>query len=315
LKVLITGITGLSGSYLAELLVEKGHEIFGIDINEDTSNLENIVNRIKFERCDIKQKKIVAKILERIKPDYIFHLAGIMEGSPLNIYQTNVVGTMHILEAVRNIDINPLILVTGSSAEYGLVHPHENPITERNTFRPITPYGVSKIAQDMLSFQYFKSYELRIIRARTFNNTAPREKPTFVCSTIAKQIAEIEKGLREPIVYVGNTKSVRDFIDTRDVVKGYYLMTKKARVGEVYNVCSGKGYSIQNILDMLLNMSKAKIKVKHRKDQMRRDEVPVQIGECSKLRKATGWTPKIEIEKTLHDLLTYWRENLEKVNS
>lgn len=308
MKALITGITGLAGSYLAELLVKKGYKVVGIDLDINVDNIKGIIEKIKLQECDIRQKKIVTDIIKDIKPDLIFHLAGITRGLLPELYQTDVIGTMNVFEAVKALRINPLILVTGSSAEYGLVYPHENPISEQNSLRPVTPYGVSKTAQSMLGFQYFKNYGLKIIRTRAFNNTAPRERSAFVCSNFARQIAEIEKGIKKPIVYVGNTKSIRDFTDTRDVVRAYYLVFKKGRVGDVYNVCSGKGYPIQSILDMLLKMSKMKIKLKHQKSRMKEYDVPEQIGNYSKIRKATGWSPKIQMEKTLKDLLEYWRK-------
>lgn len=315
MKVIVTGITGLAGSYLAELLVERNYEVFGIDVNINSDSMRGAGKKIKLKECDVRKRKILMKIVKGIKPDLIFHLAGITcdssyKDSLENIYQTNIFGTINVFETVRNSNINPLILVTCSSSEYGLVHSDENPISEENSFRPLTPYGVSKVAQDMISFQYYQNYNLKIIRTRTFNNTAPREKPFFICSNFAKQIAEIEKGYKEPILHVGNTKSIRDFTDTRDVVKAYYLCSQKGQIGEVYNVCSGKGYAIQNILDMLLEMSKVKIKVSHQKDRMKEYDVPVQIGDYSRLKKATGWEPVVKIENTLRDILNYWRKRV-----
>ena len=253
--------------------------------------------------------------MKEVNPDLIFHLAGItynsfQKRSLENMYRTNILGTTNVFEAVRDSNINPLILVTCSSAEYGFVYPEENPIGEENSLRSINAYGSSKVAQEMVAIQYYQNYNLRIIRTRTFNNAAPREKPVFVCSDFAKQIAEIEKGYRKPMLNVGNTSSIRDFTDTRDVVKAYYLSAKKGQIGEVYNVCSGKGYAIQDILDMLLEMSKVKIKVKHQKERMKGRDVPLQIGDYSKLKKITGWEPVIKIEDTLKDVLNYWREKV-----
>ena len=315
MKALITGISGLAGSYLAELLVDKKYEIFGIDTNINGDNIKNVIKKIKIEKCDIKKRKTVEKIIKKIKPDLIFHLAGIVyeltDNHALeNMYQTNVVGMINVFEAIKNSGINPVVLVTCSSAEYGVVFPDENPIKEVNVFRPITPYGITKVAQDMVAFKYQEKYNMKIIRTRTFNNTAPRENPFFVCSNFAKQIAEIEKGHKHPILNVGNTRSVRDFTDTRDVVNAYYLCVEKGSAGEVYNVCSGIGYSIRNILDMLLKMSNTKISVKEQKNRIREYDVPVQIGDYSKLKKDAGWKPVIDMKKTLKDILNYWREKV-----
>lgn len=312
MKAFITGITGLAGSYLTELLINKGYKVFGIDNNINKHNIKGIVNKIKLQKCDIKNKKTLTKIIGEIKPDFIFHLAGITYNSFRknfleNMYKTNILGMINVFEAVRMNNINPLILVTCSSAEYGLVSSKKNPIKEENNLNPRTPYGVSKLAQDMISLQYYQNYNLRIIRTRTFNNTAPRENPFFVCSDLAKQIAEIEKGHKKPILCIGNTKSVRDFTDTRDVVKAYYLALKKGQVGEVYNVCSGTGHTIGNILEILLGMSKVRIKVKQQKDKIPGYDVPLQIGDYSKLKKAVGWEPGVKMKDTLKDVLNYWR--------
>ena len=312
MKAFISGITGLAGSYLAELLINKGYKVFGVDININNHNIKSIVNKIKLQKCDIKNKKMLTKIIGEIKPDFVFHLAGITYNSFRknfleNMYKTNILGMINVFEAVRINNINPLILVTCSSAEYGLVSSKKNPIKEENNLNPCTPYGVSKTAQDMIAFQYYETYNLKIIRTRTFNNTAPRENPFFVCSSLAKQIAEIEKGYKKPILCVGNTKSIRDFTDTRDVVKAYYLCVKKGRIGEAYNVCSGKGYNIQDILDRLTGMSKVKIKIKQQRNKKQGYDLPLQIGDYSKLRKDTGWKPVIDMKKTLKDILNYWR--------
>lgn len=312
MKAFISGITGLAGSYLAELLINKGHKVFGIDNNINKHNIKSIVNKMKLQKCDIKNKKMLTKIIGEIKPDFIFHLAGITYNSFRknfleNMYKTNILGMINVFEAERINSINPLILVTCSSSEYGLGASKKNPIQEENNLNPCTPYGVSKLAQDMIAFQYYQNYNLRIIRTRTFNNTAPRENPFFVCSDFAKQIAEIEKGYKRPILCVGNTKSVRDFTDTRDIVKAYYLVLRKGQVGGVYNVCSGTGYSIGNILDILLGMSKVQIKVKQQRDKIQGYDVPLQIGDYSKLKKDAGWEPVTKMETTLRDILNYWR--------
>ncbi|MEO0074037.1 MAG: GDP-mannose 4,6-dehydratase, partial [candidate division WOR-3 bacterium] len=202
------------------------------------------------------------------------------------------------------------IQIACSSEEYGLVLPDETPIKETNPLRPLSPYGVSKVAQDMMGYQYHKSYGLHIIRTRGFNHTGPRRGDVFVTSNFAKQIAEIEKGKREPVVYVGNLDAVRDFTDVRDTVQAYYLALEKGVPGEVYNVASGKGYRIREVLEILLGMSQAKIRVEQDKSRFRPSDVELLIGNSDRLTQATGWQPSYGFNQTLKDLLDYWRSRV-----
>jgi len=176
--------------------------------------------------------------------------------------------------------------------------------------RPLSPYAVSKVTQDLLGYQYFMSYELNIVRTRGFNHTGPRRPSVFVCSDFAKQIVEIEKDLCDPTIYVGRLETKRDFTDVRDMVRGYWLALEKGIPGEVYNICSGKGYKIGEILDMLLGMTSNHIKVKKDSARMRPSDVPVLVGDSTKFRKQTGWKPEIPFEKTLKDIMEYWRERI-----
>ncbi|MDP2924252.1 MAG: GDP-mannose 4,6-dehydratase [Candidatus Omnitrophota bacterium] len=317
MKVLITGITGFVGSHLSEyLLNKKDVEIYGIiRWRSDIKNISHIKEKIKLYEADIRDFVSVKGMIAKIKPDKIFHLAaqsfvGASFGAPQETLTTNIVGELNIFEAVRSLRINPFILIAGSSEEYGLVHKNELPIKETNPLRPLSPYAVSKVTQDILGYQYFKSYGLNIIVTRAFNHTGPRRGEPFVSSNFAKQIAMIEKGKQEPVINVGNLETVRDFSDVRDVVRAYWLSLDKCKPGEVYNICSGKGYKIKEILNILLSLTKERVKIKEDPERLRPSDVPVLIGDCAKFRKATGWKPEIPFEKTLEDLLNYWRENI-----
>jgi GDP-4-dehydro-6-deoxy-D-mannose reductase len=315
-KVLITGITGFAGSHLSELLLKKGYQVFGTARpRSKTENIDHLRLKIKLFDADILDSHSVYEVVRTAKPDYIFHLAAqsfvpTSWASPANTLETNLIGTVHLFEAVRKLEIKPVIQIACSSEEYGLVKPNEIPVKESNPLRPLSPYAVSKVAMDMLGYQYFQSYQMRIIRTRAFNHTGPRRGESFVSSNFAKQIAEIEKGKKKPVLWVGNLSAKRDFTDVRDIVRGYLLAAQKGDPGEVYNLCSGKARKIEQVLEMLLKLSKTKVKIKKDPARMRPSDLPVLEGDYSKFRDKTGWKPKIPFEKTLEDLLNYWRERV-----
>ena len=314
MKVLITGITGFVGSHLADYLLSLGSiEIYGIERwRSRTENIEHIRDKIKLVGCDIRDSISVTETIGKIKPDKIFHLAAqsFVPSSwqaPQESLTTNIIGELNVFEAVRAVNINPVIQIAGSSEEYGLVLPDELPIKETNPLRPLSPYAVSKVGQDFLGYQYYKSYNMNIIRTRAFNHTGPRRGEVFASSNFAKQIVEIEKNKREPVIFVGNLDARRDFTDVRDVVRAYWLATEKCLPGEVYNISSGKALSIKEMLDLLLKISKVKVEIKQDSARMRPSDVNVLLGDNTKFCKQTGWKPEIPFEQTLKDLLEYWR--------
>jgi len=312
-KALITGITGFAGSHLAEYLLDKGMEVYGTTRwRSKLDNIEHIKNDIHLLTADMRDGHSLEVVLSESKPDYIFHLAAqsfvpMSWRAPADTMETNLIGTIHLFEAVRKLQISPKIQFAGSSEEYGFVYPNEVPITEENPLRPLSPYGVSKVAADKLSYQYYMSYGLHIVVTRGFNHTGPRRGDVFVTSTFAKQVAEIEKG-KNPVIHVGNLEAKRDFTDVRDMVKGYLLAVEKCQPGEPYNICSGKAIKIQEVLDLLLSMTDKEIKVTQDPDRMRPSDVEILQGDCSKFKKQTGWKQTIPFEKTMEDLLNYWRE-------
>ncbi|MBI3379780.1 GDP-mannose 4,6-dehydratase [Candidatus Gottesmanbacteria bacterium] len=315
-KALITGITGFAGSHLAELLLKEGVETHGIQRwRSKSDNIEHIKNKIKFHEADLLDAHSMYQVVDEVRPNYIFHLAAQSYvqsswASPSNTLEINITGSAHLFEAVRKTDKDIVIQIACSSEEYGKVLSDELPIKETNPLRPLSPYAVSKIAMDYLGYQYYQSYGVKVIRTRGFNHTGPRRGDVFAESTFAKQIAEIEKGTREPVVSVGNLNAVRDFTDVRDMVRAYYLSVSKCDPGEVYNIATGTGRKIEDVLDIFLSMSKVKIAVKQDKDRMRPSDVAVLIGDSTKFRKKTGWKPEIQFEKTMKDLLDYWRERV-----
>ena len=315
-KVLITGITGFVGSHLAELLLDQKYTVFGsVRPRSKTENIDHLRSKVKLFDVDILDSHNLYDLVEDTRPDYIFHLAAqsfvlTSWSSPANTLQTNLIGTVHLFEAVRKLKLDPVIQIACSSEEYGLVKENELPVKETNPLRPLSSYAVSKVAMDMLGYQYFKSYGLKIVRTRGFNHTGPRRGEVFAESTFAKQIAEAEKGLRKPVIEVGNLAARRDYTDVRDMVRAYLLTVQKGEPGEVYNICSEKTWRIKKVLEILLSFSKTKMTVKKDPARMRPSDVLVLLGDCSKFKKQTGWQPKIPFEKTLEDLLNYWRERV-----
>ncbi len=316
MKALITGINGFVGSHLADFCLKiPGVLVSGVVFpGSGLENVEHIKDKIKLFECDLVDKEAVKRILKESAPDKIFHLAGQSAvskswQSPEDTLLNNIMSELNIFEALRKLELNPAVQVAGSSEEYGLAHKDELPVKENNMLRPLSPYGVSKVSQDVLACQYYYSYGLKTIITRAFNHEGPRRGEQFVISNFAKQIAEIEKGKKEPIIYVGNLEAKRDYSDVRDIVRAYWTATEKCRFGEPYNICSGKLLSIKSALDILLSFSKVKkIEIKQDSARMRPSDIPALFGDCSKFKKQTGWEPEISFEKTLEDTLNYWRE-------
>jgi len=314
-RILITGITGFVGSHLTEYLLKHrpGVQIFGLKrYRSDLSNISHLLPSISLLECDICDPVAVSASLGVSKPDWIFHLAAMSYvpfsfQSPHETINVNVQGTLNLLEGVRRHKLSSTkILIAGSSEEYGMVQEDELPIKETNLLRPLSPYAVSKVSADLLGWQYFKSYGLEIVRSRAFNHTGPRRNSVFVCSNFAKQIVEIERKLRKQEIHVGNLEAIRDFSDVRDIVAGYVLLLEKGEVGEVYNLSSGKGWRISEILESLLNLSTVEIKIVKDEERYRPSDVPVLVGDSSKIRNL-GWKPKFFFQRTLSDLLNWWR--------
>lgn len=316
--ILITGITGFVGSHMAEMLLAEHPEveIFGTRRwRSQNENIEGFHDKVHLIECDLNDAASVRSMIERVRPVYIFHLAAqsfvpTSWHAPVDTLTTNVFSQLNLFEAVRQTGIDPVIQIAGSSEEYGKVLPDEVPISEKNPLRPLSPYAVSKVAQDMLGWQYFHCYGLRVVRTRAFNHTGPRRGDVFVESNFARQIAEIELGLAPPVIRVGNLDARRDYTDVRDIVQAYWLAVTKATPGDVYNIARGRSWTIREVLDMLLAESTAQVRIETDPARLRPSDVLILEGDNSKFREATGWEPLVAFEQTMRDLLAYWRARL-----
>lgn len=319
-RVLITGITGFVGSHLADYILENFPEVHISGLvrwRSPKDNIRHILDKITLLNGDLLDPHSLKAVLSGHEPDVIFHLAAqsyvdFSFLSPITTLDTNIIGTANLLEAVKELKLascyDPVIHVCSSSEVYGQVKEDEIPIKEDNPFRPASPYAVSKVGEDMLAFQYWLSWKVKTIRTRMFTHTGPRRGEVFAASSFAKQIASIEAGLTAPTVKVGNLDSVRTFLDVRDAVKAYWLLVNKCPPGEVYNIGGVETMTVGEMLNKLLKLSKVKdITVEVDPSRLRPSDVTLQIPSTEKFAKETGWKPEIKFEKTLEDLLNYWR--------
>jgi GDP-4-dehydro-6-deoxy-D-mannose reductase len=316
LKCLITGITGFAGSHLAEYLLGRGDcEVHGIvRWRSRTENIEDIRGRLHLHISDLRDATSTNEVIAGVRPDRVYHLAAqsyvpMSWTAPAETLTTNIVGQTNLFEAIRAAGMVETcrVQIAGSSEEYGMVMPEETPIKETNPLRPLSPYGVSKVAQDLMGYQYHQSYGLKVVRTRGFNHTGPRRGEVFATSNFARQIAHIEAGKQPPVISVGNLDAVRDFTDVRDTVRAYWLVLEKGEPGEVYNVATGNGYRIGAMLDILLKLAKVKVEVRPDPARMRPSDVELLLGDPSRLKACTGWQPEYRFEQTMADLLDYWR--------
>jgi GDP-4-dehydro-6-deoxy-D-mannose reductase len=264
---------------------------------------------------DLDDASSVASVLDRVQPDRIIHLAGQSSvgqswRDPGATLRTNVLGIVHLLDALRGRGLTPRVLVVGSAEEYGRVEEKDVPLRESAPLRPSSPYAVSKAAQGLLALQHSEPGGLSVIVTRTFPHTGPRRGEGFAESSFARQLAEIEIGKRPAVIEVGNLDAVRDFSDVRDVVRAYWALLESGSPGEAYNVCSGRGVSIRELLETLIRLSGLSVEVRVDPERLRPADIPVLVGNPAKLRAATGWTPRLELERTLADLLGYWRDQV-----
>ena len=311
-RILIIGAAGFVGSYLIDHLYDtlECHIVATKLPNEEFWH-----KNINIEDLDITNPIAIIQLLKETRPDWIINLAaqnsiGYTWENPGLTVEVNIKGSINILDAVKQLEYKPKILLIGSGEEYGVISESDAPFSESMSLHPSNIYGATKACQNMMAAIYAKAYDMQIIMARSFNYVGPGQSTLFVISDFAKQIAEIEKHLREPIINVGNLKSKRDFIDVRDIVRAYTLLLELGKSGEVYNIGSGKAVLIETVLNKLLLLSKKRIAVNVSPQKIRPIDVPIVQADITKIVNTTGWKPQMTLEQSLKDVLTYWRNNV-----
>lgn len=308
MKALIIGAAGFVGRHLITHLKTLKWEVYTTKLPNEKLNED-----VQVYDLDILDQSAIQSLLDKIKPDYIFHLAAqssvaMSWTQPALTVDVNIKGTVNLLEAIRNRHYPALrLLLIGSGDEYGYITKEDLPIKEDTLLRPGNIYACTKAAQNMLGQAYSRAYNLEIVMVRAFNHTGPGQLENFAVSNFCRQIAEIEAGKIPPVIKVGNLTSLRDFTDVRDIVKAYSLLIQKGKSGLIYNVGSGKSISMQEVLNLVLSMSKVNIKVEQDPSLMRVSDTPVIQADITRLTNETGWKPEISLETTIADMIEYWR--------
>ena len=321
MRVFITGISGFAGVHLAAHLLAGGHEVRGsVSRRREVPGLATLAARhagfdpARLACVDLGDRAGLARALAEDAPERVFHLAGIAfvprAGADIaRTFAVNVLGTVHLLEAVQEAAPAARVLVVGSSDAYGAIAPEELPIGEDVPLRPVSVYGISKAAADMAAFQRWWASGLAVIRVRSFNHTGPGQSPDFVCADFARQLARIEAGMAPPVLRVGNLGAARDFSDVRDIVHGYALLMERGEPGAAYNLCSGAATTVGTIVEQLTAECRVRVEVIADTSRVRTREVPVIVGSAARAA-ALGWAPAIPLRQTLRDLLAHWRRAL-----
>lgn len=333
MKILITGSGGFMGSHLVDMLANAGHEVYGtyygsVNLVDEIKNnlnppwvqgMENargIFHKSHLAQCDVGNFAVIRRLIADVQPEQIFHLAAQSYPTkswddPWDTIQTNIIGTANVFEAVKKLKLKCRILVAGSSAQYGLVRPEDVPVKETHEMKPLHPYGVSKVAQEGLAYQYWKNFDIDAFTMRIFNTTGPR-KVGDVCADFTKQLAAIDSGLREPVIKVGNLNTRRAITDVRDELRGFILAMQHCKAGEAYNISGSRAYLIKDILETAISFCKVKPKIEVDPKLLRPTDETIIFGDSARFKEATGWQQEIPIAKTIEDMLSYWRAKLAK---
>jgi GDP-4-dehydro-6-deoxy-D-mannose reductase len=299
-RAFVTGASGFVGRWLLDHLQASGDEVLAPEVNVTDSDAVRLA-------------------IEGARPDAIYHLAALAHvgeswGLPRQTFDVNAAGTLNLLEAARSLTPLPTVLLVGSAEVYGRVTAGELPLREDAPLRPVSPYAVSKVSAEFLGLQAHLAYGLPVIRVRAFNHIGPGQAPTFVVSSLARQIADAQRRGGSSI-RVGNLTPRRDFTDVRDVVRAYRLLVQRANAGEVYNVCTGEAVAIAEVVETLLEISGARLEIVQDPERVRAVDVPVLVGDPDRLQRVTGWRPEHRLRASLADVLDYWQSELADTGS
>lgn len=313
MRVLITGAGGMMGSHLTDFLVNKNQKVLGIDF-VPTTDMSQYNKSAQYIECDIRDKEKLSNVISSFKPEVIFHLAAqsfptVSWYRPEYTIETNILGTVNLFEIIKQINLDPVILVAGSSAEYGFVDESDVPVSENKSLKPLHPYGVSKVAQEMLAYQYYKNFGLKAFTIRIFNTTGPK-KINDVCADFTRQIVMMEKGLQEPILRIGNILAKRAITDVRDLIEAFWIAVNHCKPGESYNLSGENVYQISDIVEMLRNLTPLKFTTRIDPALLRTTDEKIIYGDSTKFKLATGWSQKITLVQTLSDMIIHWRKTL-----
>ena len=312
-RALVTGAEGFIGSNLARFLQDKGWFVVGSYLAEMRNDLTPSP-MLHFAQCDLRNGQRVSHLLAEYQPTHIFHLGAQSLptrswSDPVTTFESNIMGSLHLFEAVRQMKKKPIVVSACSSAEYGHVSPSAIPVTENQPLHPLHPYGISKVCLDLLAREYFLDYGVPAVNLRLFNTTGPG-KTNDAPSDFVRQLARIKKGKQSPAIEVGNLKPRRAFLDVRDTVRGFYLAALKGKRGESYNVCATSTHEIGNLLRTAIRLAGLKVEIKQAPNLMRPSDEKIIFGDTRKFRRDTGWEPQQSLEQTLSSMLDYWERVL-----
>jgi len=306
---LVTGAEGFIGSHLVDFLGAKGWKVVGTH-RPHTSPSVSQQPRVCFEHCDLRNGQRVEQLFRQYQPTHVFHLAAqslptVSWADPVETFESNIMGSLHVLEAARGLRRAPVVVSACSSAEYGYVRASDIPVTEEHPLRPLHPYGISKVCLDLLAREYFLDYGIPAVNIRLFNTTGPG-KTNDAPSDFVRQLMRIKKGLQAPVIEVGNLKPHRAFLDVQDAVLGFYLAAGKGRRGETYNLCASRTHPISDVLHTAIRLSGARVEVRQAPHLMRPSDEPIIFGSTKKILRDTGWKPRFSLSQTLASMLDFW---------
>jgi len=309
----VTGAEGFIGSYMVKFLQARGWRVVGTYSMPGTAPFPKLPN-LRFAQCDLSNGQRVTQVLAKYEPTHVFHLGAQSLpteswADPVRTFQSNIMGSLHLFEAIRYAKKFPVVVSACSSAEYGHVTEAEMPVKEEHALRPLHPYGISKVCLDLVAREYFLDYKIPAVNVRLFNTTGPG-KTNDAPSDFVRQLARIKKGLQAPVIEVGNLKPHRAFLDVQDTVRGFYLAAMKGKKGEAYNLCAARTFRIQEVLETAIRLSGLKVEIRQVARLMRPSDEKIIFGSTTKIRKDTGWQPMHTMEQTLKSMLDYWQAAL-----